>query len=354
MSKNRQKGELRSILSSPVHSFFAGGKSLQIACFLALMLVLVVSSPTAATAPVDFPEKGKPITIIVDSPPGGTSDMTARLIAPVLEKELGTPVQVVNKPGGGGQVGITEAARAKPDGYTLLVVSLPDFINNYMDPDRNPIPLIREMVPVALHNLDVTAVIVNAESPYRTIKDLVDAAKANPGGLKVSTGALLGVDHLFTIYFMKKTGTNFRFVHFNGGSPATAAVAGGHVDARVGKVGGIYAMMKSGKVRVIGVMDKQRSRFCPDAPTLEEAGYKDMVLYQVSGVAAPKGTPRAIIDILSNGIKQAVDSEDSKKRLEGVGLSGRFMGPDELAAYWKNAEVMMEPLLLDAKKAAKK
>jgi tripartite-type tricarboxylate transporter receptor subunit TctC len=318
-------------------------------CTLAL-IVMAYESAFAGAVRVDFPQKGKPITIIVPNPPGGTSDITARLIAPTLEKELGTPVVVVNKSGAATQTGLTEGALAKPDGYTLVMTALPGVLTVYMDPDRQAVPQIRELQPVALHNLDVGAVVVNAQSPYRTVKDLVDAAKASPGGLKAATDGLMGSDHMATLYFNKRIGTNFRLVHFDGGAPATTALAGGHVDLRIGKVGSVYAMMVGGKVRVIGVMDKERSPYCPDVKTLEEEGYKDYTWYNVTGVSVPKGTARAIVDILSNAIKKTVDSEEAKKKLSGVALVGRFMGPDEFSAYWKDFEKIVEPLIPEAKK----
>jgi tripartite-type tricarboxylate transporter receptor subunit TctC len=314
----------------------------------ALAFIVAASLPAFAGAP--FPQKGRPITIIVPNPPGGTSDITARLAAPTLEKELGTPVVVVNKSGAAMQVGLTEGALAKPDGYTLVMTALPGTLTVYMDPDRQALPLIRELQPLALHNLDVGAVVVDAQSPYRSVKELVDAAKAKPGELKASTDGLIGSDHMASLYFKKKTGTNFKLVHFDGGAPATVALAGGHVDLRIGKVGSVYAMLSAGKIRIIGVMDKQRSTYCPEVKTLEEEGYKDYVWYNVTGFSVPKGTPRAIMDVLSSAIKKTVDSEEAKKKLTGVGLVGRFMGPDEFATYWKDFEKIIEPLIPEAKR----
>ena len=314
------------------------------------LIVTAYESAFAGAVRADFPQKGKPITIIVPNPPGGTSDITARLIAPTLERELGTPVVVVNKSGAATQTGLTEGALAKPDGYTLVMTALPGTLTVYMDPDRQAVPQIRELQPVALHNLDVGAVVVNAQSPYRTVKDLVDAAKANPGGLKAATDGLMGSDHMATLYFKRKTGTDFKLVHFDGGAPATTALAGGHVDQRIGKVGSVYAMLAAGKVRVIGVMDKQRSKYCPDVKTLEEEGYKDYTWYNVTGLSVPKGTPRAIVDLLGNAIRKTVDSEEAQKKLSGVALVGRFMGPDEFAAYWRDFEKIVEPLIPEAKK----
>lgn len=318
-------------------------------CGLALS-AMVLEPAFAAPASVDFPQKGKPITIIVPNAPGGTNDITARLIAPVMERELGTPVVVVNKPGAGTQMGLTEGALAKPDGYTLTMTALPATLTVYMDPDRQAVPQVREVQPVALHNLDVGAVVVNAQSPYRSLKDLVDAAKAKPGELKAATDGLMSADHMATLYFQKRTGTKFRLVHFDGGGPATTALAGAHVDVRFGKVGSVYAMLTAGKVRVIAVMDKQRSPYCPECRTLEEEGLKDYTWYNVTGVSAPKGTPRPIVDILSMAIKKAVESEEAKKKLGGVALIGRFMGPDEFGAYWKDFEKIIEPLVPEAKK----
>ena len=325
-------------------------KTMGLRALCALMACAAVFSLAAAATGADYPQKGRPIIIIVPNAPGGINDMTARLVAPVMEKELGTPVQVVNKPGAATLLGLTETALAKPDGHTLVVLGLPGNLTAYLDPDRNAQPLVRQLQPIAAHNVDVGAVVVNAQSPYRTAKELLDAAKATPGGLKAATDGLMGSDHMATVQFSKKTGANFRLVHFDGGGPATAALAGGHVDVRIGKVGSVYAMTKSGKVRVIGVTDTRRSKYAPDAQTMEEQGWKGYTYYNVTGLAAPKGTPRAIVDVLSNAVRKAVESEEAKKRLDGVALSGQFMGPDDFTKFWRNAEATIEPILLEAKK----
>lgn len=313
-------------------------------------LIMTIFEPACAGAATgDFPQKGKPITIIVPFSAGGTADITARLIAPVMEKELGTPVVVANKPGASSQLGATEAARAKPDGHTLLMYVFPGGLTVYMDPERQAVPEIRELQPLALHNIDAGAVLVHAGSPYTSLKHLVDAAKAKPGELKACTDGLMGADHMETLYFQKRAGVKFKLVHFAGGAPATTALAGGHVDLRVGKVGSGYAMIKAGKVRAIGVMDNQRSKFVPEVQTFEEQGYKDYTWYNATGVAVPKGTPRPIMDALSNAIKKSVETEEAQKKLEGVGLIGRFMGPEEYTAYKNEYEKIIEPLIREAR-----
>src|SRR5512145_2716161 len=175
------------------------GKTCVTVCGLALILATCLPA-VAGTAKVEFPQKGKAVIIIVPNAPGGINDMTARLVAPIMEKEFGTPVQVVNKPGAATLLGLTEVALAKPDGHTLLVLGLGN-LTAYLDPDRNAAPQVRELQPIAAHNVDPGAVVVNAQSPYRSVKELVDAAKATPGGLKAATDGLLGSDHLATVEF---------------------------------------------------------------------------------------------------------------------------------------------------------
>ncbi|MDP1990513.1 MAG: tripartite tricarboxylate transporter substrate binding protein [Syntrophales bacterium] len=316
-----------------------------------VLIVTAFQPAFAAAAQANFPQKGRSITITAPNAPGGTADLTARLMAPVLEKELGIPVVVANKPGAGMQTGITAGALAKPDGYELIMTPVPGTTTIYMDPDRQAIPQIRQLQQVALHNLDVLAVVVNVQSPFQTVKDVVDAAKAKPGEVKAVTDGLMNADHMSTLYFQRKTGTKFRLVHFDSGALASTALAGGHVDVRFGKVGSVYALLKAGKLRIIGIMDNKRSKFCPEVKTLEEQGFKDYkIWYNATGLSAPKGTPRATVDLISNAIKKSVDSEDSQKRLDGVGLIGRYMGPDEFSALWKDYEKVVEEFVSEAKK----
>ncbi len=321
------------------------GKKFSIACVLAL----VVCGAGFAHAAETYPVKGRPITIIVPNAAGGVNDMTARLIAPVLENQLGTPVQVVNKPGGATQVGLTEAALAKPNGYTLVMTGVTGTITTYLDPDRKAVPQISQLAQVALHNIDVGAVVVPKDSPYKTLEDLVKAAKENPGAVKVATDGLMGSDHMATLFFQKNTGTRLRLVHFDGGGPATTALAGGHVDLRIGKVGSVYPQLSSGIVRVLAVMDKERSKFVPDAPTMVELGYQDAIWYNATGICAPQGTPADIINKLAGIIRTTVESDEARKKLDSLALIGSFKGPEEFSSYWKQLEKTVEPLLSEAK-----
>ena len=304
------------------------------------------SAPSTKTA---FPEKGKAITLIVPYPPGGGVDGPARLLAPLMEKELGVPVTVVNKAGAGSQVGITELAKSKPDGYTIGYASLPPVLTIYLDPERQAAFGRKDLQPIGLHVVDTGALVVKADSPYKSVKDLVDAAKAKPGALKGGTDGLLAGDHLATIYFNQLAGVDISLVHFDGAGPANLALAGGHIDVRFSKIGSTMAMVKSGQFRVIGIMDKQESEFCPGVKTMEAQGYK-MYFSASRGICAPAGTPKEIVDKLSAAMKKGVEDPDHVQKMKEQGMVPQFMGPEQFAAYWDELETTVKPLLDAAKK----
>jgi tripartite-type tricarboxylate transporter receptor subunit TctC len=318
--------------------------------FFVMLFGGLLLTATASLAALEFPTKGRPITIIVPNAPGGINDLTARLIAPFMEKELGTPVQVVNKAGGTTQTGLTEVALSKPDGYTLGVTSLPGTALIYLDAERKAVPQIRELKPVALNNLDFGAVIVRADSPFKTLKELLDAAKANPNTLKTGTDGLMGTDHMGTLYFEKITSVKLRAVHFDGGGPATTALAGGHVDMRVGKVGSAYAQLKSGAVRLLAVMSAERSKFAPDVPTMIELGFSNVNWYVAAGISVSKNTPDEIIDKLAKSIRVATETDEAKSKLDNVGLVAKYMDAKEFTALWKEFDTILVPLVADSKR----
>jgi tripartite-type tricarboxylate transporter receptor subunit TctC len=307
------------------------------------------AQPTAAPQAVAWPEKGKTLTIIVPNPAGGTNDITARVMAPHLEKELGIPINIVNKAGAATQVGLTELALSKPDGYTIGNTALPGTLTVYLDEDRKAVFARKDLAPIANHNVDAGAIGVRVDSPFTNIKELVDAAKANPGGLKAATDGLMGSDHMATLQFQKVTGVQFTLVHFDGGAPASTALAGGHVDLRVGKVGSLLSMVKGGQVRIIGVMDKTESRLVPDAKTLEAQGYPGYYWYNATGFSAPAGTPKEIVSILSAAIKKTLAIEEQTKRLEELALMPMHMDPEEYSKYWSEYEDIVKPLVPMAK-----
>jgi tripartite-type tricarboxylate transporter receptor subunit TctC len=194
---------------------------------------LLGPTPVHAAAPatkVDFPEKGKTIALSVPYTAGGGTDLAARLLAPMLEKELGVSVQVVNKPGAGSQRGLSELVRGKPDGYSISYLIVPTVLNTYLDPNRQAIYNRTDFVPLA-GQFDLPYVIaVHRDSPYKTLSDLVAAVKAKPDTIKNGTTGLMALGHIATLQFQRTVNLRFALVHFEGSAPQIVALAGQHVD----------------------------------------------------------------------------------------------------------------------------
>lgn len=296
--------------------------------------------------PVDWPKKS--IQMIIPWDAGGSTDVGFRMIAPLMEKTLGQPIEIVNKAGAGSQVGIAELAKAKPDGYTIGNISAPAVQTIYLDPDRKATFALDSFEPIGLHVFDPGAIYVSADSKYKTLKDVVEDAKANPEKIKASTTGVLGDDHLNILNFQRATGVKMAIVHFTGSAPVQTAILGGHIDVAFNNVGDFMSQIKGGKMRCIAVTDKQRSRFFPDVPTAEEQGIK---LYSSSsrGLAAPKGTPKEIVWAISQAMQQAMKDPDVSKKMEETALTQQYMNPDEFGKYMKDFEEQVKPLIPEAK-----
>jgi tripartite-type tricarboxylate transporter receptor subunit TctC len=299
-----------------------------------LMVGLLVAVPLAVLAQ-GYPTK--PVQLMVAYPAGGSTDIAARIVASIAEKELGQSIVVVNKGGAGGQVGWTEMARAKPDGYYIGFINLPALNTVILDPDRKAAFGIDAFVPVINQVLDPGIIWVKGDSPYKTLKDLIDAAKKNPNKISAATTGILSDDHL-AILMMEEAaqGALFRIVHFDGGAPVMTAVLGGHIDCAFDNVGSVFRRIKTGEVRALAVMDTQRSRFLPDVPTMPELGYSSVISSSTRGIAVPKGTPSAVVKRLEQALKKAMDDPEHVKKMEEAGLGLRVMVGEEYAKYYRD------------------
>lgn len=310
------------------------------------------SSAPEATKPAtqaqsSYPAKGKSITFIVPWGAGGGTDVTGRLVAAAMEKELGVPVQVVNKPGASSQVGMTELARSKPDGYTVIISSLPSVLT-YLDPARKAAFGRKDIQQVANVAFDPEMLAVRADSQYKSVKELIDAARANPGTISVADGGINSDGHLASSMLQKAAGVKFRLVHFDGNAQVNSAIAGGHVEAALQSAVNFPSLAKAETVRLLAIWDKEESKFFPGVPTLESQGYK---LYWAStrGISVPGGTPKEIVQVLAGAIKKATESSEFKKSCEESYIVPRYMGPDEYSAYWDEIESLATPFIESAK-----
>lgn len=311
--------------------------------------VLTVAGLALAIAPgsawaAAFPQKGKSIQMIVAYAAGGSSDAGSRILASAMEKELGTTVMVVNKPGASGQLGLTAIATAKPDGYTFGTTNFPFAVVSCLETERKSAYTRKSFLPLALQVSDPNVIAVKADSRFKTLQDLVEAVRAKPKTITIASGIL--VDDQFAILkFQKLAGIQFVQVNFpQGTSQAVVPLMGGKIDVFCGNVGDLMGPVKSGEVRILGIMDDERSPFYPGVKTFEEQGYK---VYNSSsrGYAAPAGTPKAIVDVLSGAIKKAVFSEEHKKRMADMALTVKYMDPVAYAKYWEEYETMVKELM---------
>jgi tripartite-type tricarboxylate transporter receptor subunit TctC len=301
----------------------------------------------------EFPIKGRPIVTIVPSTAGGGTDVAARLAAPLLSKELGVPVEVVNRPGASMQIGLSEAATAKPDGHTLVWSVLPTAASIYLDTERNS-PFKREaLAPIAMYYGAPFGLVVRGDSPYKTVKDLVAAAKANPGRLRSGTTGFMSTGHFANIAFQQGADVRMATVNFQGGGPQLTAVLGGHVDVGFNSIGELLIHHKSGAVRVIAVMDKVRSDLLADVPTTSEAGFNVEPIGSDIGLSAPAATPKAIVDRLTEVMKKVMEDPTLKARMVELGNTVTYLGPQDYAKFWDAVDARFKPLIEAAKQQSR-
>ncbi len=301
-----------------------------------LILCLALGSAMAQAAwgaekPKDYPNR--PVTIMVGFGAGGSSDVGVRILAESLKKVIGQTVLVENKPGAGSQVMLTDFKNnAKPDGYTLALINIPQIQTIVFDPTRKAAFAITDIQPVANHVQDPGAILVRQESPFKTLEDFLNAARANPGQVKASTTGIGSDDHLAVLDVQRKTNVRFNIIHLQDTATALKNALGGHIDVDFDNVGGFLPTVKSAQARILAVMDDKRFADLPDVPTMREKGI-DLVSSSTRGYVFPAGTPMEIVKYMSESIKKAMDDPDHRKRMQDSGLSLKFMGIEEYAKF---------------------
>ncbi|MCE5281340.1 MAG: tripartite tricarboxylate transporter substrate binding protein, partial [Deltaproteobacteria bacterium] len=232
-----------------------------------VLFVLVATQAWAADKPKDYPNK--PVTIQIGFGAGGSSDVGVRLLAESLKKVIGQPVLAENKPGAGGQVMWTDFKNnAKPDGYTLALINVPQLQTVVFDASRKPLFTMKDFQPVANHVQDPGAILVRKESPYKTLEDLLADAKARPGQVKASTTGIGSDDHLALLDVQRQAKVTFNIIHLKDTPTAMTRVLGGHTDVNFDNVGGFLPSVESGLARILAVMMEKRYPDLPNVPTL--------------------------------------------------------------------------------------
>ena len=283
-----------------------------------------------------FPNK--PVQLMVAYPPGGSTDIGARIVASIAEKLLGQPIVVVNKGGAGGQVGWTELVRQRPDGYYIGYINLPATNTVILDPERQAIFTEKDFTPIINQVLDPGVIWVRADSRYKTVQDLIDHAKKEPNTIRTATTGILSDDHLAVLMTEEAApGAVFRLVHLEGGAAQLKEIMGGNIDAAFDNVGSIMTRVKSGEVRALAVIDEVRSKFLPDVPTMKELGYPTVMSNSTRGIAGPKNLPAPIVSKLQEVLKKAMEDPEHVSKLENQGLAIKIMVGAEYARYFADA-----------------
>lgn len=296
--------------------------------------------PGAAMAQTNWP-KGKVITYMVPFAAGGTTDQLGRLIAQQLGPALGTTVVIDNKAGAGGSVGSELAARAQPDGFTILGGTISSHaINVSLYPKLGYDPL-KSFTPITLIGTNPLVLVVPANSPYKTLKDVLEASQAKSGGLSSASAGAGTSQHLALEMLAWKSGVKFTHVPYKGSGPAIQDVMGGQVDMMFDTTVVAAPHIQSGKLRALAVTSKQRLDSLKDVPTVAESGLKGLGDFEVTSwqaIFAPTNTPDAIVQRLHQEIAKVLATPDMQARLKTMGMEPSTMSTTQVAAFQK-AEV---------------
>ncbi len=270
-----------------------------------------------AWAQADFPNK--PVKIIVAFPPGGTSDVMARMVADPLAKILGQPVVIENIGGAGGVVGTERGAKAAPDGYTIIQTGVgQSAVAHGLDPNLKYNSKTDFIHLTQVHS-GPNVLVVNAQRPFKTLKDLVDFAKANPGKLDYGfTHAASG--HMAMELFKQTAGLFLTGIPYRGGGPMLNALLGNEIPMMFINQDAALPHIKSGKLRPLAVSSLERNVLYPDVPTLNESGYKGFEALSWSGMSVPKGTPAPIVAKLEAALKEVMTSPAIRQRMDSQGF----------------------------------
>jgi tripartite-type tricarboxylate transporter receptor subunit TctC len=305
--------------------------------------------PMAGTVSAgEWPEKGKILTMYVASGAGGGSDMAGRMIAQVLEKELGVKVVVINKPGGGSQIGVTEyLSKAGTDGYTILAANTPVTISPYMDPSRKATyHLGRDMQLAVGYGFSPCAVAVKKGGKYKSLKDLVEAAKASPGKIKGTASGPLVQNDLAMVLLNKVAGIQIARMYFDQQGEQRAALLGDHVDAEFNNDFELIGGQKSGEIETLAIWDKEPAASLPGVKTGESLGYP-VYMAAAYGLGYKTGTPQEVLDKVEAAVTRGVKKPESLELFKKIGLNVKVMTGKEYRAYWKGIEDVVGDVIKD-------
>lgn len=305
---------------------------------ISILVIVAGSTLSSGISRAAYPDK--PVTMIVPFPPGGRTDLTARVVVQYLQKHLGQPVVVVNKPGAGGVLGAKEVAAATADGYTLGFFSTAVVTAQYTVPTPTN---LNDYVAISVVNVDPMALAVKYDAPWKTLADLVSYARQNPD--KVHIGMIPGASaQIFAGGFVKAANLKAVYVPFKGDSDGVAALAGGHIEAHVAVPVSYKSLAEAKKVRILGVAAEARSPLYNDIPTFRENGV-DLVIGSFHIVFAPKGTPAEIQAKLADALARTMKESELEHQMSLVNLGVAHMNQKDTVRYLAQQDELYRRLI---------
>jgi len=297
--------------------------------YLLVVMAVLLFSTTALGTSKKYPTKT--IKVICPWGAGGGTDTILRAVCTAAEKTLGVTLTVENKTGGSGAIGHAAIKNAKPDGYTIGMIT---FELNSL-PQQGLIDFTyADYIPICLVNADAAALTVKADAPYNTVAEFVEYAKANPGKISIGNSAPGSVWHIGAGLLANATGIDVKHVAFEGAANAVTALAGGHIQAVSVSLAEVKSQLDAGTLKVLGVMDTKRADLYPNIPTFSEQGY-DINYYTWRGIGIPKGTDPEIVKILGDAFEKACKDEDFLKTAASLNLNVRYLNSEDFGKFLK-------------------
>ena len=297
-----------------------------------LLAALLLSSAFSAVAQGSWPTRS--ITMIVPFPPGGLADLVARPVAEAMSRELGQPVVIENKAGAGGGIGMSLAAKSKPDGYTILMAlsSLTVIPEADLLLGRTPMFMLNDLRPVARYTADPTVLAVRAESPWKSVQEFVDDARKRPGAINYGSSGNYGTMHVPMEILAQVSGSKLTHIPFTGAGPAVVALLGGQIDAVSTGPATVLQHIKAGKLRVLGHWGNEKLASMPDVTSLKDAGF-NAEYAQWSGLFIPSATPEPVAQRIRAAARAAAQDAKVKEVILGAGSPVQFQDSPDFEKY---------------------
>lgn len=316
---------------------------------------LLIAAIALGAAPLAQAQKwpDKPVKLVVPYPPGGNVDTAARLVSPGMQEFLGQPVIVENKAGAGGMIAGEFVAKSAADGYTLFFTANSPLLHAPIIFNRPAYQWDKDFTAVSMVSYTPIVLQVNPSVPAKTIRELLDLAKKEPGKLAMATPSAGTTNHLLSELLQSSAGVSFLTVHYKGNAPATTALLAGEVQMNFDQVSVALPFIKQGRLRALAVATGTRVASLPEVPTFAEAGIAGVEGGTFTGVVAPAGTPKEVVARLNAAIAKSLADKAVIDKFDGIGAEARANTPEQFHAYLKNEYDKWSPIIRKAGISAK-